>query len=73
MAGRKLFKGNEAVAEAAIRAGCRFFFGYPITPQNEIPEYMSRRLPEGAAPSCRPRAKWRPSTWFTERPGQGRG
>ena len=46
MAGRKLFKGNEAVAEAAIRAGCRFFFGYPITPQNEIPEYMSRRLPE---------------------------
>ncbi|OPZ64461.1 MAG: NADH-dependent phenylglyoxylate dehydrogenase subunit alpha [Firmicutes bacterium ADurb.Bin506] len=46
MAGRKLFKGNEAVAEAAVRAGCRYFFGYPITPQNEIPEYMSRRLPE---------------------------
>jgi len=46
MAERKLFKGNEAVAEAAVRAGCRFFFGYPITPQNEIPEYMSRRLPE---------------------------
>jgi 2-oxoglutarate ferredoxin oxidoreductase subunit alpha len=43
---RKLFKGNEAVGEAAIRAGCRYFFGYPITPQNEIPEYMSRRLPE---------------------------
>jgi len=39
-------KGNEAVAEAAIRAGCRFFFGYPITPQNEIPEYMSAHLPE---------------------------
>ncbi|HHV62170.1 MAG TPA: 3-methyl-2-oxobutanoate dehydrogenase subunit VorB [Firmicutes bacterium] len=39
-------KGNEAIAEAAIRGGCRFFFGYPITPQNEIPEYMSRRLPE---------------------------
>jgi 2-oxoglutarate ferredoxin oxidoreductase subunit alpha len=46
VAERKLFKGNEAVAEAAVRAGCRFFFGYPITPQNEIPEYMSRRLPE---------------------------
>ena len=46
MSERKLFKGNEAVAEAAIRAGCRYFFGYPITPQNEIPEYMSRRLPE---------------------------
>lgn len=38
--------GNEAIAEAAIQAGCRYFFGYPITPQNEILEYMSRRLPE---------------------------
>lgn len=43
---RELWKGNEAIAEAAIRAGCRFFFGYPITPQNEIPEYMARHLPE---------------------------
>ena len=43
---KKLMKGNEAIAEAAIQAGCKFFFGYPITPQNEIPEYMSRRLPE---------------------------
>ncbi|HBH12883.1 MAG TPA: 3-methyl-2-oxobutanoate dehydrogenase subunit beta, partial [Clostridiales bacterium] len=41
-----LMKGNEAVCEAAIRAGCRFFFGYPITPQNEIPEYMSEKLPK---------------------------
>ena len=41
-----LMKGNEAIAEAAIRGGCRFFAGYPITPQNEIPEYMSKRLPE---------------------------
>ena len=39
-------KGNEAIAEAAVRGGCRYFFGYPITPQNEIPEYMSRRMPE---------------------------
>jgi 2-oxoglutarate ferredoxin oxidoreductase subunit alpha len=39
-------KGNEAIAEAAVRAGCRFYAGYPITPQNEIPEYMARRLPE---------------------------
>lgn len=39
-------KGNEAIGEAAIAAGCRYFFGYPITPQNEIPEYMARRLPE---------------------------
>ncbi|MBC7121565.1 MAG: 3-methyl-2-oxobutanoate dehydrogenase subunit beta, partial [Candidatus Methanosuratus sp.] len=46
MGERVLMKGNEALAEAAIQAGCRYFFGYPITPQNEIPEYMSRRLPE---------------------------
>ncbi|MDO4567814.1 MAG: 3-methyl-2-oxobutanoate dehydrogenase subunit VorB [Clostridia bacterium] len=43
---KKLMKGCEAVAEAAIQAGCRFFFGYPITPQNDIPEYMSARLPK---------------------------
>ncbi|WP_041367627.1 3-methyl-2-oxobutanoate dehydrogenase subunit VorB [Natranaerobius thermophilus] len=43
---KTLMKGNEAIGEAAIRAGCRFFFGYPITPQNELPEYMSRRLLE---------------------------
>ena len=41
-----LMKGSEAIAEAAIRAGCRYFFGYPITPQTEIPEYMSERMPE---------------------------
>ena len=41
-----LMKGNEAIGEAAIRAGCRYFFGYPITPQNELPEYMARRLPQ---------------------------
>ncbi|MDD2422400.1 MAG: 3-methyl-2-oxobutanoate dehydrogenase subunit VorB [Heliobacteriaceae bacterium] len=38
-------KGNEAIGEAAVRAGCRYFFGYPITPQTEILEYLSRRLP----------------------------
>ena len=41
-----LMKGSEAIAEAAIRAGARYFFGYPITPQTEIPEYMSARMPE---------------------------
>jgi 2-oxoglutarate ferredoxin oxidoreductase subunit alpha len=41
-----LMKGNEALAEAAVQAGCRFYAGYPITPQNEIPEYMSWRLTE---------------------------
>ena len=43
---KKLMKGCEAIGEAAIKAGCRHFFGYPITPQNEIPEYMSARLPQ---------------------------
>jgi 2-oxoglutarate ferredoxin oxidoreductase subunit alpha len=44
MSERVLMKGNEAFAEAAIRSGCRYYFGYPITPQNEITEYMSREL-----------------------------
>ncbi len=43
---RVLMRGNEVIAEAAIQAGCRFYAGYPITPQNEIPEYMARRMPE---------------------------
>jgi len=41
-----LMKGNEAIGEAAVRAGCRHFFGYPITPQTEIPEYLVKRMPE---------------------------
>jgi 2-oxoglutarate ferredoxin oxidoreductase subunit alpha len=41
-----LMKGNEAIGEAAIRAGCDAYFGYPITPQTEVLEYMSRRMPE---------------------------
>jgi 2-oxoglutarate/2-oxoacid ferredoxin oxidoreductase subunit alpha len=41
-----LMKGNEAIGEAAIIAGCRHYFGYPITPQNELPAYMSMRLPK---------------------------
>ena len=43
---KTLMKGSEAIAEAAIRAGARYFFGYPITPQTEIPEYMAARMPE---------------------------
>ena len=46
MSKKQLLKGNEAMAEAAIQAGCRFYAGYPITPQNEVPEYMSKRMPE---------------------------
>ena len=41
-----LMKGNEALAEAAIRAGCKHFFGYPITPQTELAAYMSKRMPK---------------------------
>jgi 2-oxoglutarate ferredoxin oxidoreductase subunit alpha len=43
---KAIMKGNEAIAEAAIRAGCRYYFSYPITPQTEINEYMARRMPE---------------------------
>ncbi|TET39576.1 MAG: 3-methyl-2-oxobutanoate dehydrogenase subunit VorB [Planctomycetota bacterium] len=46
MGEKQLLAGNEALGEAAIIAGCRHYFGYPITPQNEITAYMARRLPE---------------------------
>ena len=42
----RLIKGNEAIALAAVKAGVDAFFGYPITPQNEVPEYLSKYLPE---------------------------
>lgn len=45
MSKKVLMKGNEALAEAAVRAGCRHFFGYPITPQTEIAAYMAKRMP----------------------------
>ena len=44
--GKVLMKGNEAIAEAAIRAGCRHYFGYPITPQTELAAYMAKRMPK---------------------------
>ena len=46
MGEKVLMKGNEAIAEAAIAAGCRHFFGYPITPQTEVAAYMSKRMPK---------------------------
>ncbi len=46
MSEKVLMKGNEAIAEAAIKAGCRFYFGYPITPQTEVAAYMSKRMPK---------------------------
>ena len=46
---KKLLKGNEAIAEAAVRAGCEAYFGYPITPQTELLEYMAKRMPDLSA------------------------
>lgn len=46
MGEKVLMKGNEAIAEAAIKAGCRHYFGYPITPQTEVAAYMSKRMPK---------------------------
>ncbi len=46
MSEKVLMKGNEAIAEGAIKAGCRLFFGYPITPQTEISEYMAKTMPK---------------------------
>lgn len=46
MADKVLMKGNEAIGEAAVVSGCRYYFGYPITPQTELTEYMSRRMPQ---------------------------
>ena len=45
MGQKLLMKGNEVIAEAAIRAGCRHYFGYPITPQTEIMHYMAKKMP----------------------------
>ena len=63
-----LMKGNEAVGKAAMEAGCRFFFGYPITPQSEVPEYLSRELPK-----IGPNPRWQLSIWSTVRQEQAHG
>ena len=46
MSEKLLMKGNEALGEAAIQAGCRLYFAYPITPQSELPEYLAKRMPQ---------------------------
>jgi pyruvate/2-oxoacid:ferredoxin oxidoreductase alpha subunit len=63
-----LMKGNEAIAEAAILAGCRHYFGYPITPQTEVAAYMAKRMPKIGGTSSRPRARSPPSIWSTASP-----
>jgi TPP-dependent indolepyruvate ferredoxin oxidoreductase alpha subunit len=70
----RLMKGNEAIAEAAIRAGADGYFGYPITPQSEILEYLMEANPETTTGwwCSRQRVKLPPSTWFTAVPPAAR-
>ncbi len=70
---KKLMKGCEAIGEAAIHAGCRLFFGYPITPQNEIPEYMSARLPQVGGTFVQAESEVAASTCCTAPPARGAG
>ena len=63
MTNRVLIKGVEAVALGALEGGCECYFGYPITPQNEIPEIMSVELPKRGEPLSKQKAKPQPSTW----------
>ena len=71
---KQLMSGTSAIGEAAIQAGCRYYFGYPITPQNELPEYMSRRLAEvpGGVLS-RLKVSSHPSIWFWGQVSRGPG
>ncbi len=71
MAEKIFMKGCEAVAETAVSAGCRFFAGYPITPQNDVPEYFAAACPRWAACSSRARARSPRPTWPTARPRPG--
>jgi TPP-dependent indolepyruvate ferredoxin oxidoreductase alpha subunit len=68
-----LMKGNEAIGEAAIRAGCLNYFAYPITPQSEVAEYLSARMPEVGGVFSRGRAKWPSATCFSVLPAPVRG
>ena len=66
-------KGNEAMGEAAVQAGCMAYFGYPITPQNELTAYMSRRMVEEGRVFIQRRARSRPSTCASGRRQSARG
>ena len=71
---KRLMSGNAALGEAAILSGCTCYFGYPITPQNELTEYMAKRMAEcPGGVSSRRRARPRPSTWCSARPRRERG
>ena len=68
-----LVKGNEAIAMAAIDSGCLLYFGYPITPQNDIPEYLSKHLPPLGGELSRLKARLLQSiySWGPQPPEQG--
>lgn len=68
-----LMKGNEAIAEAALRAGCECFFGYPITPQTELLQYMAKKLLKSGGVFIQQRAKLEQLTWLTARQAVARG
>ena len=70
---KQLMKGNEAIGEAAIQAGCRYFFGYPLPPKMKCRNTCPGVCQKWAAFSCRLKAKWPPSTWSTAPPGPGPG
>jgi pyruvate/2-oxoacid:ferredoxin oxidoreductase alpha subunit len=65
---RQLCKGNVAVIKGAVLAGCRAYYGYPITPASEVAEAAALYLRKSAERSSRPRAKPHPSTWSTAPP-----
>jgi pyruvate/2-oxoacid:ferredoxin oxidoreductase alpha subunit len=62
----RLMKGNEAIAEAAIRFGADAYFGYPITPQSEVLEYLMSQKPHERTVwlFCKPKAKWLQLIWY---------
>ena len=63
---RVLMKGNEVIAEAAIRAGCRNYFGYPITPQTEVMHYMAKKMVQVGGNFVQAESELaEPLTWYT--------
>ena len=64
-------KGNEAMAEAAVAAGCDAYFGYPITPQAELLEWMARRMPELGRVFVQAESSWVRQTWRSARAAAG--
>jgi len=73
MGEKLLMKGNEAIAEAALRAGCRHYCGYPITPQTEIAHYLAKKMPEVGGTFIQAESEVAAITWFTVLPVREQG